>query len=105
MRERNIPEANFTAKSGHEKMTELNQGRDDLMEAKKEHLAYVKDACMEVFGTERLPKEFVQELIDIRKQIASKVEATEYLDDVEVFTQQQIAQLAVKIANYKNPRA
>jgi len=104
MRERNIPEANFTAKSGHEKMTELNQGRDDLMEAKKEHLAYVKDACMEVFGTERLPKEFVQELIDIRKQIASKVEATEYLDDVEVFTQQQIAQLAVKIANYKNPR-
>ncbi len=104
MRERSIPESHFETKSVHKKKTELQQERGDLMTAKQEQLDYVKDACMEIFGSERLPKEMVQELVDIRKQIASKVEESEYLEEVEVFTQQQIAQLAVKIANYKNAR-
>lgn len=93
----------LSPKSTLRQTEEMKQTRDDLMKAKKEHLAHIKDICLEIFGTEQVPKEFVQEMLDVRKHIVEQVGKAEYLDDIEILLRQQITQLALKIANYKNP--
>ncbi|MBP6060724.1 MAG: ABC transporter ATP-binding protein [Candidatus Pacebacteria bacterium] len=93
----------LSPKSTLRQTEEMKQTRDDLMKAKKEHLAHIKDICLEIFGTEQVPQEFVQEMLDVRKHIVEQVGKAEYLDDIEIFLRQQITQLALKIANYKNP--
>lgn len=82
------------------KHSELVQPREEIMESKKDYLENIKEIVKELFGTEKLPKELVKEMIDMRKNISAKVESEEYASDVE-YLDEEIKSLTLKIAKYK----
>ncbi len=105
MPERLSSESILSGKPNKEKVEELEQGRDKLMEAKREYLADVKGALLEVFGEEKLPDVLVTEMVDIRKEITARINSTQYVDNLETFVKEQIAELTLKISTHKNPLA
>jgi len=79
---------------------ELKTERVDLMEAKKQRLAEIKDSVKEMFGTEELPKELVRDMLQIRKEIKGKIDTEEYVDVVNEATNEKIRLLMLRIAHY-----
>lgn len=84
---------------------ELGMQRDALMEAKREQLADVKAAFIELFGEEQMPKELVQALLDVRRGIAEEITSAGYLDHLSPAMEQAVRDVTLRIANYRSESA
>lgn len=83
------------------KSSELKQSRGEIMEAKQDYLAEVKDTVKELFGTEKIPKELLTEMIDLRQIVAGAVDSQEFSDSIDNIDD-AIKLLTLKIAHYKD---
>ncbi len=79
---------------------ELKTDQIDLMEAKKERLVEIRESVKEIFGTEELPKELVEEMLRVRREIKNKIDTEEYIDAIDDSTNESIRLLMLKIAHY-----
>lgn len=81
---------------------DLKESREDLMNSKKESLAEAKAIIQELTEKEKLPKELVLEMVDIRRDIADKVESDEYVSELDEALEDKIKRLTLKITRKTN---
>ena len=89
-------------KPSSESKTTLGEDRAELMESKKERLGSVRDSVREMFGTDGLPKELVEEMIGIRKDIKDDIARSDFLDRLGDGTDIRIRALALSMIRYKD---
>lgn len=80
---------------------ELVVERQDLMEAKRTYLEGLKGSVKEMFGTEELPKELVEEMLAIRKDVKEEIINNEYSEKIDVQVDQKIKTLMFRMTHYK----
>ena len=66
MKEQFPSSVHISEKPKAEPKRELGIERKELMDAKREYLESLKSSVKEMFGTEELPKELVEEMLSIR---------------------------------------
>lgn len=79
---------------------ELTTDRRELMEAKREYLESLKKSIREMFGTEEFPKELVDEMLAIRKDIRGEITNSEYSEKLDVQIDKKIKSLMYRMAHY-----
>lgn len=70
------------------------------MDAKKEYLESLKASVREMFGTEELPKELVEEMLSIRKDIKEGIAHSEYSEKIDDPIDQRIKQLMFEMTHF-----
>ena len=67
---------------------------------KREDLELVKQILEEQFGQERLPKDLVLEMVNIRKDIRNEIEKENFVGDLDTTVNNRIRQLVGKICHF-----
>ena len=77
----------------------LETTQKDSFAEKKENLDLVKEILQERFGKEKLPKDLVLEMINIRKEIKREVEKENFVEELDEATDSHIKLLMAEIHN------
>lgn len=101
MKERFTPLPSTSETQKREPKKELVVERQDLMEAKKAYLEGLRGSVKEMFGTEELPKELMEEMLTIRKDIKEEIINNEYSETIDVQVDQKIKTLMFRMTHYK----
>jgi len=86
---------------GFEKNTikELGVSQKESFTEKKENLDLFGDILQEHFGKEKLPKDLVLEMVNIRKEIKNEIERENFVDNLDEVADGRIKLLMTKIYN------
>ena len=83
-----------------ESKQELTTERRELMEAKREYLESLKRSIREMFGMEEFPKELVDEMLAIRKDIKGGIANSEYSEKLDAQIDRKIKNLMYRMTHY-----
>ena len=79
---------------------EMKTSRAEYAERRRAILDETKKFVREIFGTEKLPKELVGDMLAIRRSLREQVASVEYVDALDSLSLQNISDLAARIASY-----
>lgn len=79
---------------------ELGTPREEYAKQRQEILRETKIFVKELFGSEKLPKELVMEMLSIRSTLREQVSTAEYVDELDATSLKQIDELADHIVSY-----
>ncbi len=77
----------------------LEVSQKESFAEKREDLGLVKQILEQQFGQERLPKELVLEMVNIRKEIRNEIEKENFVGDLDATVDNRIKQLVGKICH------
>ncbi len=81
---------------------ELTQDRRVSAHERQKLLDNAKALLQEWFGTDRLPKELLEQTLDIRRSITRRTEAESYVENLSPETLEEIRALTLRIARFKD---